>query len=178
MFLSASSTLSRSRGPTLYHDWWRAPSLLFLLIRPASQPVTYALGSALWPLLDFKPPIGVLPDSPSSFSCVILPRASLSLLLWGKKKQCWWQTYKATLVRMSYCIVSLCVLVSWLTHSRAWRSSGPVGSTIRTRDVSVAEASMTQVYLVASHVSSKLPTVAQFITRFCFCPRHTSPGRF
>lgn len=39
----------------------------------------------LWPLLDFKPPIGVLPDSPSSFSCVILPRASLSLLLWGEK---------------------------------------------------------------------------------------------
>lgn len=29
---------------------------------------------------------------------------------------------------------------------------------------------LTQVYSVASHVSSKLPTVTRFITRFCFCP--------
>lgn len=84
--LPAPQTLSRSPGPTLYHDWWRAPSLLSLLIRSASQPVPSASGSALRNLLDLKPPNGAVPDSPSSFSCVILPWASLALLLEKEKK--------------------------------------------------------------------------------------------
>lgn len=85
--LPAPQTLSRSPGPTLYHDWWRAPPLLSLLIRSASQPVPSASGFALWNLLDLKPPNGGVPDSPSSFSCVILPWDSLSLLLEKKKKK-------------------------------------------------------------------------------------------
>lgn len=90
-------------------------------------------------------------------------------------------THKATLAHRSYRIVSLCVLVSWLTNRRALRSSGAAGSvcsTIRTGDVSVAEATVTQRYLVASHVSSKLPTVAQFITRFCFRPGASGDSSF
>lgn len=74
----------------------------------------------------------------------LAPSFSIMAVIRKKKKsrnlQRWQHSYKANLACMSYCIVSLCVLASWLTHSRTLRSSGAAGcvcSTIRTRDVSV-----------------------------------------